>query len=138
MGMAFMNEMESLHSAALIKAYLPEGAKVLEVGFGKYSSPALNGALKDFEVMDIEEEKYEGIKTIVGDATVEDLSKYDAIVTLGLPKFVMDVANKLIKKAGEDSVETIILSPNVTELESYEVDKIEKVGDKDLYFLKLK
>ncbi|MBD3312320.1 hypothetical protein GF352_02600 [archaeon] len=145
----YVSSSEAITTARLIEDYFSElglsinEIKGIEIGFGGFSSHTLSKITT--YIMDIEAEMYKkyeeklDIKLVKGDATKADLSGLDFIVSLGLPKASMSVAEKVLKNSAKHCVEYAILSPKANNPGQYELDIAESITEeKELLFYVLK
>lgn len=145
----YVSSSEAITTARLIEDYFSElGLNIeeirgVEIGFGGFSSHTLSKIT--IYTLDIEAGRYKkyeeklDVKLVKGDATRADLSGLDFIVSLGLPKASMSVAEKVLKNSAKHQVEYAIISPGVNNPGQYELDISEGITkEKELFFYVLR
>lgn len=137
--MGYLNAEEAEKVAAWIAQYLGyhyDLKNVIEIGAGKFSTPALHKVLgNNFIVMDLTDNVIpHNIPYRIGDATKEDLTKYNMVIMLGLPELAgEDVAHDVIINARNCDVKSVITSPQLTLTPcGFELDDRSSTGSKTL------
>lgn len=137
----YVRTIEAVKAAGFILSYFSDlGINVekdlegIEVGYGGFSSQTLSSLV--LYTMDINDYNTFGdIDLRLGDATTADLSGLDFLISLGLPKLNMKVAEKVLENAAKHRVQYAILSPRVNNPGGYELNVIKRINEeKELCF----